>query len=118
MSRRSRSFPEDVAETFMPEDAASTFVAAALADIRVGGDMAGYIPSKDYITLPPSVRIGIGERLDRLARGEQRAASRRRGVGGATLHLVEFRVLAQGTDRASQRRLEDGKIHAGGLRFG
>jgi Pirin C-terminal cupin domain len=40
-------------------------------------------------------------------------ASRWRGVGGPTLHLVEFRVLAQGTDRASQKRLEDGKIHAG-----
>jgi antirestriction protein ArdC len=25
-----------------------------LADIRVGGDMAGYIPSRDYITLPPA----------------------------------------------------------------
>src|ERR1700738_3858595 len=62
---------EDVSETIIPEDAASTFVAAALADIRVGGDMAGYIPSKDYITLPPSARIG--EWLDRLARGEQRA---------------------------------------------
>jgi antirestriction protein ArdC len=45
---------EDVAETIIPEDAASTFVAATLADIRVGGDMAGYIPSKDYITLPPA----------------------------------------------------------------
>jgi redox-sensitive bicupin YhaK (pirin superfamily) len=35
------------------------------------------------------------------------------GIGGPPLYLVEFRVLAQGTDRASQRRLEDGKIHAG-----
>jgi antirestriction protein ArdC len=49
-----RSHPPDVAETIIPEDAASTFVAATLADIRVGGDMAGYIPSKDYITLPPA----------------------------------------------------------------
>ena len=45
---------EDLSETIIPEDAASSFVAATLADIRVGGDMAGYIPSKDYITLPPA----------------------------------------------------------------
>jgi antirestriction protein ArdC len=45
---------KDVSETIIPEDAASTFIAATMADIRVGGDMAGYIPSKDYITLPPT----------------------------------------------------------------
>ena len=45
---------KEVSESIIPEDAASTFVAAILADIRVGGDMAGYIPSKDYITLPPA----------------------------------------------------------------
>jgi antirestriction protein ArdC len=45
---------EKVSETIITEDAPSTFVAATLADIRVGGDMAGYIPSKDYITLPPA----------------------------------------------------------------
>lgn len=45
---------EEASETIIPEDAASTFVAATLADIRVAGDMAGYIPSKDYITLPPA----------------------------------------------------------------
>jgi len=45
---------EDVAETIIPEDAASTFVSATSADIRVGGDRAGYISSKDYITLPPA----------------------------------------------------------------
>jgi antirestriction protein ArdC len=43
---------EDLSETIIPEDAASTFVAATLADIRVGGDVARYIPSKDYIALP------------------------------------------------------------------
>jgi antirestriction protein ArdC len=35
-------------------DAASTFVVATLAYIRVGRDLAGYIPSKTYITLPPA----------------------------------------------------------------
>src|SRR3984893_8173071 len=45
---------EEEPETIIPEDAASTFVAATSADIRVGGDMAGYIPSKDYINLPPA----------------------------------------------------------------
>jgi antirestriction protein ArdC len=45
---------EEVSEAIIPDDAASAFIAATLADIRVGGDMAGYIPSKDYITLPPA----------------------------------------------------------------
>jgi antirestriction protein ArdC len=44
---------EEVVEIVMPEDAVSTFIEATGADIRIGGDMAGYIPSKDYITLPP-----------------------------------------------------------------
>jgi antirestriction protein ArdC len=45
---------EEVSETIIPEDAASTFIAATSADIGVGADMAGYIPFKDYITLPPA----------------------------------------------------------------
>jgi antirestriction protein ArdC len=45
---------EKMCETVIPEDAASTFVVATLADIRVGGDLAGYIPSKTYIALPPA----------------------------------------------------------------
>jgi len=36
------------------EGAAQSFISATNADIRIGGDMAGYIPSKDYITLPPA----------------------------------------------------------------
>jgi antirestriction protein ArdC len=43
---------EEVSETIIPEDAASTFIAATSADIGVGA--AGYIPFKDYITLPPA----------------------------------------------------------------
>jgi antirestriction protein ArdC len=45
---------EKMSETILPKDAASTFVVATLADIRVGGDRAGYIPSKTHITLPPA----------------------------------------------------------------
>src|SRR3984893_4098300 len=45
---------EEVSETLIPEDDASPFIAATSADIRGGGDMAGYIPSKDYIALPPA----------------------------------------------------------------
>jgi antirestriction protein ArdC len=45
---------EKVCETVIPEDAASTFVVATLADIQVSGDLAGYIPSKTCITLPPA----------------------------------------------------------------
>jgi antirestriction protein ArdC len=33
---------------------ADQFIEATSADIPIGGDMAGYIPSKDYITLPPA----------------------------------------------------------------
>ena len=33
-----------------------------------------------------------------------------RGIGGSTLHLVEFRVLAQGEDRLGERGLEDEEI--------
>ena len=38
---------EEVSETIIPEDAASTFIAATLADIRIGGDKAFYVPAKD-----------------------------------------------------------------------
>lgn len=44
---------EEVPETVIPDDAAHNFIAATLADIREGGDRACYIPSKDYINLPP-----------------------------------------------------------------
>lgn len=44
---------EELSETIIPEDAASTFVAATLADIRIGGDKAFYVPAKDYIQMPP-----------------------------------------------------------------
>ncbi len=36
-----------------PADGAMRFVDAIKADIRVGGDRAAYIPSHDFITLPP-----------------------------------------------------------------
>jgi antirestriction protein ArdC len=44
----------DYLETIILEDAASTFIAATKAEIRIRGDRAGYIPSKDYIVLPPA----------------------------------------------------------------
>src|SRR3984893_16356463 len=47
-------FKEKASEAVIPEDAVSRFVATASAYIRVGGDMAGYIPFKDYIALPPA----------------------------------------------------------------
>jgi antirestriction protein ArdC len=58
MTHRDQSSPgtspkEEVPKTIMPEDAASTFVAATLADIRIGGDKAFYVPAKDYIQMPP-----------------------------------------------------------------
>jgi antirestriction protein ArdC len=37
-----------------PDGHINQFIEATGADIRIGGDMAGYIPSKDYITLPPA----------------------------------------------------------------
>jgi antirestriction protein ArdC len=37
-----------------PKGHINQFIEATGADIRIGGDMAGYIPSKDYITLPPA----------------------------------------------------------------
>jgi len=36
-----------------PENAAQRFIAAAGADIRHGGNEAAYIPSRDYIVMPP-----------------------------------------------------------------
>ena len=48
---------EKMCEAVIPEDAASTFVVATLADIRVGGDLAGYIPSKTYIATRRRVRV-------------------------------------------------------------
>jgi hypothetical protein len=58
------------------------------------------------------------ERAIYVVEGEVEIAdvSRRRGIGGPPLYLVEFRVLAPGADRASQRRLEDREIRAGARR--
>src|SRR5206468_285758 len=36
-----------------PQDGAMHFIDATKADIRIGGDRACYVPSKDFITLPP-----------------------------------------------------------------
>jgi antirestriction protein ArdC len=47
-------YPFSAVDGIPAGDAASTFVVATLADIRVGGDLAGFIPSKTYITLPPA----------------------------------------------------------------
>jgi antirestriction protein ArdC len=47
-------FKEKASGAVIPEDAVSRFVATTSADIRVGGDLAGYIPFKDYIALPPA----------------------------------------------------------------
>ena len=37
---------EEVSETIIPEDGASTFIVATLADIRIGGDKAFYVPAR------------------------------------------------------------------------
>jgi redox-sensitive bicupin YhaK (pirin superfamily) len=52
------------------------------------------------------------ERAIYVVEGEVEIAdvSRRRGIGGPPLYLVEFRVLAPGADRASQRRWKTGKF--------
>jgi antirestriction protein ArdC len=44
---------EDVNETIILDDAASTFIAKIGADIRIGGDVAAFIPSQDFIKMPP-----------------------------------------------------------------
>lgn len=43
----------EVIETILAEDAASTFIVATGADIRIGGDVAAFISSQDYIKMPP-----------------------------------------------------------------
>lgn len=42
---------QEMVET--PQDAAMFFIDATKADIRIGGDRACYVPSKDFIALPP-----------------------------------------------------------------
>ncbi len=44
---------EDEAETIILDDAVQKFIAATLADIRVGADVAAFIPSQDFIKMPP-----------------------------------------------------------------
>jgi antirestriction protein ArdC len=45
--------PIQPVSTIDPIDAAERFIAATKADIRLGGSKACYVPSRDFISLPP-----------------------------------------------------------------
>ena len=48
---------EEVSETIIPEDGASTFIVATLADIRIGGDKAFYVPARIRYKCHPCPRL-------------------------------------------------------------
>ncbi len=45
--------PIPISESKSGQDAAMMFIDATMADIRIGGDRACYVPSHDFIALPP-----------------------------------------------------------------
>jgi antirestriction protein ArdC len=45
--------PSPISESKSGQDAAMLFINATMADIRIGGDRAYYVPSHDFVALPP-----------------------------------------------------------------
>ena len=45
--------PTPISKSESGQDAAMLFIDATKADIRIGGDRACYVPSQDFIAVPP-----------------------------------------------------------------